>query len=64
MQFYGYLKCAIIVCAVMLLVGAEPTISSEPNPAQANAAAEAAPLAGDVAVTVNGVDIPRTNWKS
>jgi peptidyl-prolyl cis-trans isomerase C len=45
----------------MLLTGAEPTICSEPNAAQSNTPAEygleAAPLAGDVAVTVNGVDI-------
>ncbi|MHC4346256.1 MAG: SurA N-terminal domain-containing protein [Planctomycetota bacterium] len=61
MRFYGHSKYAIIVCAVILLVGAEPTISSEPNAAQANTPAEyapeVAPLAGDVAVTVNGVDI-------
>jgi peptidyl-prolyl cis-trans isomerase C len=61
MRFYGYSQYGIIACAVILLVGAEPTIASEPNAAQSNTPAEygleAAPLASDVAVTVNGVDI-------
>jgi peptidyl-prolyl cis-trans isomerase C len=61
MQFYGYSRYGIIVCAVLLLVAAEPTVGSEPNAIVSSSLGENriedAAAAGDIAVTVNGVDI-------